>query len=178
MIRSFARAYWRQEEPKREGSRSTLEFSSPCSRGPEPRVQATVKRWEEAPIPVPERLVKEVEDVLGKVFLGFSVFSVSRGGVGYGGSQSPAQNPESIPSGQEDNPLTHKPPRNRENRETEKQESSTSFQDEKRVNEAGTGSILHQEPSEKKQFREFRQFANFASSPASEGGHARCSIRL
>jgi len=140
--------------------------------GPEPRVQATVKRWEEAPIPVPERLVKEVEDVLGKVFLHFSSFSISLGGVGYGGSQSPAQNPESIPSGQEDNPLTHKPPRNGETGEMEKQESSTSFQDEKRLNEAGTGSILHQEPSEKKQFREFHKFTDFTGSQASEGGHS------
>jgi hypothetical protein len=119
--------------------------------GSEPRVQATVKRWEEAPIPVPERLLQEVENILRKVFLGFSDFSVSRGGVGNGGSQPPAQNAESIPSGPEDGPPTDKPPRNREIRETEKQESSTSFQEEKRVNEAGTGSVLHREQSENEQ---------------------------
>jgi hypothetical protein len=115
-----------------------------------------VKRWEEAPIPVPERLVKEVEDVLEKVFLGFSVFSVSRGDVGYEGSQ----------------PLlpTDETPRNRENRETEKQESSTSFQDGKSDNEAGTGLIFRQEPSENKQFREFHKFTDFTGSQASEGG--------
>jgi hypothetical protein len=118
--------------------------------GPEPQVRATVERWEEAPIPVPERLQREVEDVLRKIFLHFSDFSVSPGVVrgevvnrdlpqGAGGTRGAEEGEKTPPS--------DKLRRNGEAGEMEKQESSTSFQDEKRVNETDRSSVLHRESS-------------------------------
>jgi hypothetical protein len=64
----------------------------------------------------------------------------------------------------------------------EKQESSTSFQDEKRVNEAGTGSVLHREQSENEQgcphwngeYCEAAGYASFRSEVLEKGRRPPC----
>jgi DNA-binding transcriptional ArsR family regulator len=118
--------------------------------GPEPRVRATVEKWEEAPIPVSERLVREVESVLGKVFLHFSTFSSSPGG----GEEevvnrNPPQDAEGTrgPEEGEKTPPADKPRRNGETGEMEKQEYSPSFHLGKRSNKTDRSSVLHREDS-------------------------------
>ena len=106
-----------------------------------------MKRWEEIPVPVPERFLQEVENVLKKnvsPFLHFLQFSNSGE---KGGSQNSPQNAESIPSGPENTPLTNKTWRNGETGEMEKREYSTSSQDEKSLNKADINSLLQPKTS-------------------------------
>jgi len=144
--------------------------------GPKPQLQLHVLRWEEAPIELPERLVGELKTVLEKGFLGFSVFSVSRPPVEKGVPPSRSENAESIPSGAGGTSALHETARNRENRETEKQEPLSSFQDERAANTPLPKYFSEQFSSSLRRETLKREPTGFRGVEKKESGLMRCPL--